>query len=1248
MKQPSHTVALQSHEPPKTVLGKYSNKIVAGITAALLSVTSFAFTLPAGAVAPECTTANGIDATFISDPTFYVNSTEGFNANYIGYAITPTTEVKNLWVSLTGFNGDNITLAPTQPSYQSSGHVAANDTVYSYFLAQSAEPTTVSQVHNITVYEGNPDVAGSTPLCTSSASFGSVEDTITASSNTVSNISVATTGTSIGSTATVTVTGDTGLIGSGPAYDPGLLQLSPAAKSSFPAGAWRLVDVSMDIVDTSTNYSNMLAINALDGTSSQYTATYTFKAVGTSTAAAEIAPIQYIASGTQVKNTNLSGSVTLPTLAAVDNQLTVAKTASVSTLPASGGTVEYTVTVTNAGTNPATIDEVSDILPVGDSYSTGTAKIDDVTVADPLINPSGPTDSLTFVGPITIPASGSKTFKYTLTLPGTPGEYINDAVAYVGATMIDTTISTGTNTPAKATVTVPSAPPTVTGDTQSTTGTTPVTLSPTVGGGYNAPTQDCVIDPTDTVCKTTVVTPSGTWNVDGATNDVTFTPALGFTGAATITYQGEDIFEQTGTATLTVNVSAPTAPTASVETASGVGTTPVTVSPTTTGTGVDATDNCIVSGPTCVTSLITSEGTWNVEANGDITFTPVDGFEGTAAARTYRVVDAYGQTAENTITITVTAPAAPTIQDQTKTGQKNSNISILPVVTGDSLTFCIVDPATSTCGASLTKTGEGTWVIDGTTGEITFSTAPEYTGSSTVDVKTTDSYGQSATGTFTVTIVSQTPPTLVMDASHQTGFNSQTTFRPTSATAGDGDIASFCLVVSGSCVTTTTTAEGSWSVNDTSGTITFTPATDYTGTTGTMTLRVIDTNNLTDDVDFTVTVLTQAESGSVPVVNDFTMSTIVDTSVMKTPTVTGNDVDWTSACILPAGSANCVRGITVTEGTWTVNPETGTVTFTPASGWTGTVTGTYRIANSLGTTDTATVTVVVTTTAQEATIEGVVWFDRNKNGVLDEGEPLLPNIQVSAVDIIDPGMVTPAGGNLAVSAASSAMATTDANGAYVLTVTPGDYTVTASLSSSKLVAFYDPDGVGDWTTTVTASTGTPADVNFAAAGNGSMSGVIKFSGGETPIPNASVACIWEGVDGVPGTADDITYTTVANGSGVFTYTDIPGGTFSCAGVDTVSGLTSETANVVVDGSGASVANADLTVLVSSGGGNNNGGTGGPGNPSVTGDGSTTTAAALAYTGFDLAKFLAISAGIFAAGAVIFRFGWSPRRPKKTN
>ncbi|HKQ53248.1 MAG TPA: DUF11 domain-containing protein, partial [Pyrinomonadaceae bacterium] len=132
--------------------------------------------------------------------------------------------------------------------------------------------------------------------------------------------------------------------------------------------------------------------------------------------------------------------------------ITLSKSASAATL-VNGGTVTYTLTLTNSSSYSMTLQDFIDTLPTSPasaSYVAGSSTFNNVAIGNPTI--SGAT--LTWSGLFVVPAGTTRDLKYQATLPATPGTYVNSAIARMDYNQIDTTAAIGDNAPATASVQV--------------------------------------------------------------------------------------------------------------------------------------------------------------------------------------------------------------------------------------------------------------------------------------------------------------------------------------------------------------------------------------------------------------------------------------------------------------------------------------------------------------------------------------------------------------------------------------------------------------------------------------------------------------------------------------------------------------------------------------------------------------------------------------------------------------------------
>ncbi len=397
------------------------------------------------------------------NPYFYVDTAKGPYQNmYVAYEVVSDTNLTDAWVQIGSFTGGILGLAANESGIAHLGpmtagvgklalfYVYADCTAYAAGKCDFSSGGAPQQGFTVTAYDRNPQYVGAVTLGSTAATM-QMYDTIAANANKVTGVTVTPLNPILGGSVTVTVTGDTGLIGAGPNGDSPLVYV-PATPPDWPSNKIQLTGVSVDIPPLTNNlYSTGYT---LGGT---YTAVYTFKVVGTTTASAVVTPLAYIASGTQIKHTG-SFSGTLDPIPPATNTLTLSSLANTLSCPINvspaGGTTTYTLRVSNSGGEDITVDDFVDTLPSSVTYVTGSAKFNGVSISDPLINGS----ELIWGGSFVVPAGSSSDLTFDVTLPGTPGVYTNSAVAHIGLTQLDTTTDTADNAPASCDATVLSRP----------------------------------------------------------------------------------------------------------------------------------------------------------------------------------------------------------------------------------------------------------------------------------------------------------------------------------------------------------------------------------------------------------------------------------------------------------------------------------------------------------------------------------------------------------------------------------------------------------------------------------------------------------------------------------------------------------------------------------------------------------------------------------------------------------------------
>ena len=273
-------------------------------------------------------------------------------------------------------------------------------------------------------------------------------------------------------------------------------------------------------------------------------------------------------------------------------------------------------------------------------------------------------------------------------------------------------------------------------------------------------------DPVDSV----TIEGEGTYTVapDGT---VTFTPEKNFTGKGTgVTIQREDKNGTPVKATYTPVVK-PATPTSSdvittnVQGATQSGTPTfeggkVTVNGEEKTVEIDETVKPTFDDGT-TEKKVPGEGTYTIDENGTVTFTPEKNFTGQATGVTVKRVDKNGTpiTAKYT---PVVVPVSPTSKDTESEGPKGQPQSGTPTFEGGKVTINgkevpveideTVKPTFDDGTTEKKVPGEGTYTID-ENGKVNFTPEPDFVGKATgVTVKRVDKNGTPVTATYTPTV----------------------------------------------------------------------------------------------------------------------------------------------------------------------------------------------------------------------------------------------------------------------------------------------------------------------------------------------------------------------------------------------------------------------------------------------------------------------------------------------------------------
>jgi len=288
-----------------------------------------------------------------------------------------------------------------------------------------------------------------------------------------------------------------------------------------------------------------------------------------------------------------------------------------------------------------------------------------------------------------------------------------------------------------------------------------------------------LIDPADSKSKSSVTTASGQWSVDNTTGDVIFTPNRKSTGIYTLTYTVQDNqADVSNAATITVSVTGGATPVAVDDGSSTKESTPVSFAildndAASNGFSLEyGTVNLSVSTPASPqTSVTAAEGGWVVDASGLVTFTPTSNYKASSkpftglATLQYTVKDT-GNTLSNMANINVAVnPISVSAIDDAYVTPINTAVILTPTINDIALANAVIDastvnlaaavnssPVNSAINRGVVTTSQGTWMVTDNYGTVLFTPKIGYTGNATLNYAVSDSLGNRAIATMTVSV----------------------------------------------------------------------------------------------------------------------------------------------------------------------------------------------------------------------------------------------------------------------------------------------------------------------------------------------------------------------------------------------------------------------------------------------------------------------------------------------------------------
>ena len=369
---------------------------------------------------------------------------------------------------------------------------------------------------------------------------------------------------------------------------------------------------------------------------------------------------------------------------------------------------------------------------------------------------------------------------------------------------------------------------------------------------------------------------------------------------------------------------------------------------------------------------VPNEGTYEIDENGKVTFTPEPNFTGEAKGIEVQREDKNGTPVNGKYTPLV-KPVTPKGDEKETQDVQGAPQKSTPTFTGGKTTVNgkeetveidttkpakLVDPTTGkpTDETTVKVPNEGTYTIDPNSGEVTFTPEPQFKGkTSGIKVQRVDKNGTPATATYTPTVVPVTPTGEEKTTVGIQGATQKATpnFTPGKTTVNgvektveidETKPAKFVDPETGQPTDKTTIKvpnEGTYTIDPNSGEVTFTPEPKFTGRGTGVTVQRVDKNGTPAESTYTPTVV-----GVTPKGKEAKSKDLQGETQTGKPTFTGGkttvngkeetvEIDNDKPATFEDGSTTKV---VPNEGTYTVAPD-GTVTFVPEPKFTGVATG---------------------------------------------------------------------------------------------------------------------------------------------------------------------------------------------------------------------------------------------------------------------------------------------------------------------
>lgn len=411
----------------------------------------------------------------------------------------------------------------------------------------------------------------------------------------------------------------------------------------------------------------------------------------------------------------------------------------------------------------------------------------------------------------------------------------------------------------------------------------------------------------------------------------------------------------------------------------------LTVSNATIGaTTITIGSSTIVSGINSNLDIIANAGTITLNSNGTYNFTPTTGFVGTIDDIIYTISDGNGGTDAAKININVMPSIVNTTyanddanakpQGTTMTGNVMTN-DFDPESNTQTISYLNVSGTTVPVGTATLLAGKGTLTVT-TLGVYTFVPLPNFIGTVPVVYNKCDNGIPQACDQATLYLttlpriiiaendIQQTPLNTAVSGQLMTNDEGVTSITAASIGGSPFTIGGSAKQVSGINDAGDAIANAGTLKINANGTYTFTPATGFVGTINPVTYTGTGLSSVSDEAILSIEVLPKVWVGnSPPIAQNDVASTELDTPITSTVMNNDSDPDKTVITVTSAsvsiGISTSVAGIdylgnvVAIAGSIILNTN-GTYTFTPASGFIGTINNIdYTITDTDGLTDSA-------------------------------------------------------------------------------------------------------------------------------------------------------------------------------------------------------------------------------------------------------------------------------------------------------